>query len=97
MIENYTDDNINLAKKQMLGIVNELIVNGVVPTDPHFDNFFVCYNEYGSYKLNMIDTDDYYISIYPDNKRDVWYEAEVDACYLVIDLSFQELEKSKAL
>lgn len=97
LIENYTDDNINLAKKQMLGIVNELIVNGIVPTDPHFDNFLVCYNEDGSYKLNMIDTDDYYISIYPDNKRDVWYEAEVDACYRVIDLSFQELEKSRTL
>lgn len=70
-----------------------MITNGIVPIDPHLENFLVCYNEDGTFKINMIDTDDQYISVYPDNKRDVWYESEVNACYRVIDLSFEELKK----
>jgi len=95
LIENYSEENINLMKQKMLSIVNELIEKGIVPTDPHFENFLVCYNEDGSYKLNMIDTDDQYISIFPNNQRNVWYESEVSACYRIIDLSFEELKKIK--
>lgn len=95
--ENYSEENILAMKQQVLNIVNELIKNGIVPTDPHLENFLVCYNEDGSYKLNMIDIDDQYISIYPDNKRDVWYESEVSTCYRVIDLSFEKLINNKKI
>lgn len=43
----------------------------------------------------MIDTDDYYVSVYPDNKRDVWYNSEVSTCFRVIDLSFEEIKNNK--
>jgi len=82
-------------KQEVLKIVDELIKNGIVPTDPHLENFLVCYDNDGKYKINMIDTDDIYISAYPDGKKDVWYESEVSACYRVIDLSFDEIMNSK--
>lgn len=97
LTENYSNENICLMKQKMLSIVDELIENGIVPTDPHFENFLVCYNEDGSNKLRMIDVDDQYISIFPNNQRDVWYESEISACYRVIDLSFEELKKSKTI
>ena len=97
LTENYSDENMKRVKQQMLSIVGELIENGIVPTDPHFENFLICYNEDGSYKLNMIDIDDQYVSVYPENKRDVWYESEVGTCYRVIDLSFEALKQSKTL
>ena len=97
LVENNTKENILFMKQQTLQIVNELITNGIVPTDPHLENFLICYNNDGSYKLNMIDTDDQYISVYPNNKKDIWYEAEVEACYRVIDLSFEKLMDNKKM
>lgn len=89
--ENYTEENVRLIKKQILKIIKELIENGIIPTDPHLENFLVCQNEIGSYEIKMIDTDDQYISVYPNNQRDVWYESEISTCYRVIDLSFENL------
>ncbi len=97
LIENYSDENIETIKNQVLNIVGELIEKGIVPTDPHFENFLVCYNDDGSYRLNMIDVDDQYISVYPDGKKNVWYNGEVNACYRVIDLSIEELKKIKTM
>lgn len=93
--ENYSDEIISKVRQEIMSIIDELIKNGIVPTDPHFENFLVCYKNDGTYKLKMIDTDDQYISIYPDGKKDVWYESEVSTCYKVIDLSFEQLNNKK--
>ena len=95
--ENNSEENIDSVKKQINAIVAELIEHGIVPTDPHFGNFLVKYNLDGSYVLKMVDTDDQYVSVYPNGKRDVWYESEVNACYRVIDLSFEELNKNRQI
>ena len=88
---NNKDVDLLQLKQQLLKIVEELIQNGIIPTDPNFKNFLVCFDEMGKRKINMVDVDDVYVSIYPDNKRDVWYESEVFACYRCIDLSFDNL------
>lgn len=97
LLENGTEEITNMMRQQVLNIVEELIKNGIIPTDPHLDNFLVCYKEDGSFELKMIDTDDQYISIYPDNKRDIWYDSEVSACYRVIDLAFEDLKNKKSM
>jgi len=91
------DADYTLIKSEVINIVNELIENGIVPTDPHFENFLITFNDKGDYKIHMIDVDDIYVSVYPDSVKDVWYESEVETCHRVIDLSFQELENNKRL
>jgi len=95
LIENYSDENIRLIKKRILNIIKELIENGIIPTDPHLENFLIYHNDKGSYEIKMIDTDDQYISVYPNNKKNVWYESELSTCYRVIDLSFENLTSKK--
>ena len=89
--ENIKSVDLEFFKKRVTEIVEELIRNGIIPTDPHLGNFLVCFKEDGSYDIKMIDADDHYVFIYPDNKKDVWYDSEVDSCYRVIDLAFKEL------
>lgn len=97
LMDNKDNVDVDLIKQKIIDIVNELINNGIIPTDPHLDNFLICYNDDGSYEIKMIDVDDQYISIYPDNKRDVWYDSEVAACYRVIDLSFEQIYNSSRI
>ena len=94
LLTNNSENVLRSVRKQILIIVNELINHGIIPTDPHFDNFVVCFNDNGTCTLKMIDTDDQYISIYPNNKRDVWYQSQLSACYRVIDLSFDNLKNN---
>ena len=88
---------IDLAKvkDKVLEIVEELIANGIIPTDPHFDNFLISFCEDGTYKLNMVDIDDGYVYVYPGGKKDIWYESAVNTCYRVIDLSFKKIGEEK--
>lgn len=87
--------DLDKIKEEILKIVEELIANGIIPTDPHFENFLISFCEDGTYKLNMVDTDDIYVSVYPNNKRDVWYESTINSCYRVIDLSFEKVIEEK--
>ena len=97
LMDNKDNVDVDLIKQKIIDIVNELINNGIIPTDPHLDNFLIIYKDDGSYEIKMIDVDDQYISIYPDNKRDVWYDSEVAACYRVIDLSFEQIYNSSRI
>lgn len=89
------DVDLFVLKERILKIVDELIENGIIPTDPHFENFVITMNEDGTYQLNLIDTDDIYISVYPNGHRDVWYDSQKNACYRVIELSFKEIIEMK--
>lgn len=89
------DVNLEYIKQELLKIVNELISKGIIPTDPHFENFMVTFNDLGDFRINMIDVDDFYVSVYPNGKRDVFYNSEVSTCYRVIDLAFDDLKQNK--
>lgn len=94
-LENKSNVDLSLIKQTLTNIVGELIEHGIVPTDPHFENFIVCYDKNENSIIKMIDLDDNYVSVYPEQKRDVWYETEKETCYRVIDLSFENLNNAK--
>lgn len=89
------DVSLDEVKSEVHGIVGELIEHGIVPTDPHFENFLVTFDENGKRKLNMVDVDDNYVSIYPNGKRDFFYQSEVSTCYRVIDLSIEDVNSKR--
>ena len=89
------DVDLGEVKNEVHGIVGELIEHGIVPTDPHFENFLVTFDETEKRKLNMVDVDDNYVSIYPDGKRDFFYQSEVSTCYRVIDLSIDDVNSKR--
>lgn len=90
------DVNLDEVKSEVHGIVGELIEHAIVPTDPYFENFLVTFDENGKRRLNMVDVDDQYVSIYPNGKRDVFYDSEVSTCYRVIDLSIQDVNSKRS-
>ena len=60
-LKDFFDNNdieIEKIKNKVIEIVEELIENGIVPTDPHFENFLVSFDEDGNYSINMVDIDD---------------------------------------
>lgn len=98
-LKSYLEDNpetdLEEVKGEMFGIVGELIEHGIIPTDPHFENFLVTFDEEGKRQINMVDVDDVYVSIYSNGKRDVFYDSEVAACYRVLDLSFESIRSKR--
>lgn len=92
---NNKDIDLNMIKSRVLEIVYELINHGIVPTDPHCDNFLVSFLDTGQVDIKMVDVDDQYVSVYPEKEKSIWYESEVSAALRVIDLSFSEIEKKR--
>lgn len=95
--QNGLDENTELIKQKVYEIVEELIHNGIIPTDPNFGNFVISFNPDKSFNIHMIDIDDQYVSVYPDGKKDVWYDADVNACYQILNLSFNNIGKKKVV
>lgn len=90
------DVDLGEVKNEVHGIVGELIEHGIVPADPHFENFLVTFDETGKRKLNMVDVDDHYVSVYPEGaKRGLSYDIDVSACYRVIDLSIEDVNSKR--
>lgn len=88
---NNMDADINQIKQTLLDILNELIENNIVPTDPHFENFLVRRKGI-QIEILSIDLDDIDVFVFPNNKYDIFKESSISACYSVIDKSFEILK-----
>ena len=89
----YRDDDLEKVKSSVIRVIDELISNDIVLTNPNFGDFLVRKKNSNS-EIIPIGLDNLSVKVYSDDIDDMFKESDINTCYKIIDLSFNRYQKN---